>query len=157
MKRKIKIVLIISFIITVCFVSCGKKKDIPDKEIDSIEAKINDSLSIKIFFNGNHKDFSTVIIKNQNSNLYHIYGFHSDGITPSLMGREKNGNRVGLYYTFYPSGRLNNKVNYLNGKLDGDYESYSANGQLQYKAIFEKGAEKSVLIHDSTSVIKMQE
>ena len=156
MKSKIKIVFI-SLIVAVCFVSCNKKKNIPDVGMNSIEANINDSLSIKIFFFENHKDFSTVIIKNRNSNLYHIYGFHSDGITPSLIGREKNGNRVGLYYTFYPSGRLNNKINYLNGEIDGDYECYSANGQLQYKAIFEKGVEKSVLIHDSTSVIKIQE
>lgn len=146
----------ISFIAIVSFISCGKKKDIPDGGSDSIEAKINDSLSIKIFFHENHKDFSTVIIKNQNSNLYHIYGFHSDGITPSLIGREKNGKESGLYYTFYSSGKLNNKVNYLNGQLDGDYESYSENGQVQYKAIFEKGVEKNVIINDSTSVIKIQ-
>jgi antitoxin component YwqK of YwqJK toxin-antitoxin module len=157
MKSKIKITLIISLMAAVCLTSCDGRKDGHNELSDSIEAKINDSLSVKIFFNEDHHNFSTIIIKNQKSNVNHIYSFHNDGITPNIVGREKEGKRVGLYYTFYPSGRLNNRINYLDGEFNGDYVSYSANGQIQYKAIFEKGVEKKVLVNDSSSIIQIQE
>ena len=157
MTTKIRIALIVSFAAFISFMSCGKRENISNRETDSLEARINDSLSIKIFFNENHNDFSTIIIKNKKSKINHIYGFHNDGITPSLIGCEKDGKEIGLYYTFYPSGRLNNRINYLDGEFDGEYVSYSANGQIQYEAIFKKGAEKSVLVNDSISVIKIQE
>ena len=114
---------------------------------DYVEAKINDSLDVKIFFNTTNNTFSTLIIKNNQNGTHNIYGFHNDGITLSRIGSEKDGFRTGPYYTYYSNGKLNCKVNYIQGEFEGDYTCYSEDGNIIYKANYENGIEKNVEIN----------
>jgi len=144
-------------IITMCFFSCNNQRTNIDKNERPIEAKLNDSLDIKIYFDGKNNTISTIIIKNNNNKINNIYGFHDDGITPSLIGSEKNGVKKGLYYTYYSTGVLNNRINYIEGEIDGEYVSYSEQGKVIYRAYYEKGVEKEVEVEDSTKNIEIEE
>jgi antitoxin component YwqK of YwqJK toxin-antitoxin module len=88
-------------------------------------------------------------IKNSNTRYANIYGLHDDGITPALIGRGKNGVSDGLYFTYYSSGLLNIKMNYTDREIDGEYVSYSEQGDAIYKAYYKKGVEEQVEIKDS--------
>src|SRR3972149_7175009 len=140
MKNNNKIIFksIIFIILMSIFSSCLQEKNNNANETtNQIDVKINDSLDINIFFNKSNA-IRTIIIKNRLNGCNSIYGFHNDGVTPSVIGKEKNGQRTGLYYTYYSNGRLNNKINYDQGEFDGNYESFSENGKIIYKAYYEK-------------------
>lgn len=145
------------FMLVVLFYSCDFKKDNTNEVNNKIEAEVNDSLNICIFFNENSGAISTVIIKNKKSNLENIIGFHKDGTTPSLAGVKIDGLREGAYYTYYSSGSLNNKILYKQDEFDGDYISFSEEGIIKYKAFYENGIEKMVEINDTSSNIEIIE
>lgn len=134
-----------------CFhYSCNNSpKSNNEKAKKVVENRLNDSLDIKIFFDEKNHTIRTIIIKNSNTLYANIYGFHDDGITPALIGREKNGVSDGLYFTYYSSGFLNIKMNYTDGEIDGEYVSYSEQGDAIYKAYYKKGVEEQVEIKDS--------
>lgn len=140
------------FLIILLFSSCNNKKETPGGNNHEIEAKLNDSLSIKIYLDDQNKNFSGVIIKNTTSKINHIYWFRDDGITPVIIGRDSNGVRVGHYYTYFGNGRLNNSIYYVNGKAEGEWDIYSEDGKIIYKAYYENGKAKKVEINDTLVV-----
>jgi antitoxin component YwqK of YwqJK toxin-antitoxin module len=142
------------FILVIAFLlSCSNKNGYCKTE----KISFNDSLEIKIYFNQSNEAINTIIIENKNSGINNVYGFHNDGITPSLIGKEKNGKRTGVYYTYYSSGGLNNKINYSNGKFQGNYKSYSEDGELLYDAYYENGVEKEVKVNKIDDEILIEE
>lgn len=142
-----------TFIIFVFLGSCNNY----NVHKNQVETKLNDSLDIKIFFNDNGKTIRTLIIRNNLSKINNIYGFHEDGITISILGQEKDGLKIGPYYTYYSDGKLNNKINYREGKLDGEYISYSESGKVIYKAYYEGGIKIKEEIKDTTTNIEIIE
>ena len=52
---------------------------------------------------------------------------------------DENGNRHGLWESYYDNGQLYFKANYVNGKEHGYWESYYDNGQLFYKGNYVNG------------------
>ena len=137
------------FVIVLSFSSCNSKRETRDGSSHEIEAKLNDSLSIKIYLDDQNRNFSGVIIKNATSKINHIYWFNDDGITPVIVGRDSNGVRIGHYYTYFGNGRLNNSIYYVNGKAEGEWDIYSEDGKIIYKAYYENGVEKKVEINDT--------
>ena len=140
------------FLILLSFSSCNNRKNIPDGSAGKIEAKLNDSLSIVIYPNDKGNTIGTMIIKNSNSKVDYVYGFRDDGVTPIILGKEVNGKRDGIYLTYYSNGFLCTKSNFYEDELDGYTESFTPEGKIIYKAIYEHGVEKKVEICDSIAL-----
>ena len=160
MKKKNKFSIAKSLVlITIvgCFCSCNNDKDVSIKDVNFIEGRINDSIDVMIYLDKKSNNISTVIIKNKQTGVNNIWGFHRNGVTPVLSGREKDGMRTGLYLTYYSNGMLNNRVNYIKGEFDGEYMSFFEDGEIMYKAIYENGVEKEVEIDKTISEIEIVE
>ncbi len=150
MKMNIKKIVLrcVTFLWLVLFLyACTQEKAVNEKN-NQVKATINDSLDIVIFFNEN-SNVGTIVLKNKVSGVNNIYGYNDDGITPVLAGRELKGQRDGLYLTFYSNGFLNTRSIYSEGELNGYIESFSEDGKIIYKALYEKGIEKRIEIKDS--------
>jgi len=52
---------------------------------------------------------------------------------------DKNGNKQGLWETYYPNGQLETKGYYIDDRKDGIWEKYYSNGYLMYKALCKDG------------------
>ncbi len=142
-------------IFVIATLSCGSHNKLVERK--QFEAQLNDSISIDIYYNEENNTIRTIIISNNRSEEDRIYGFHDDGITPSVIGIEKNGVRNEVYYTYFSNGLLNNRINYRDGKLEGEYISYSEIGDIIYKAFYKDGQEISVETEDSNSIIEITE
>lgn len=46
------------------------------------------------------------------------------------------GNKEGLHISFYDTGQLFDRSNFINGKLEGPYEQYWSNGKLFFKVFY---------------------
>lgn len=115
----------------------------------NVKCELNDSLSVTLFFKEN-KNISSIIIENNNNNTSSFISFYKDGTTPVIIGHEKDGLRAGLYYTYYSSGRLSSKSQYLQGEIHGESICFSEDGRTIFKARYDKGIEQEVIVKDST-------
>ena len=97
-------------------------------------------------------------ITNINSQLSNFISFQEDGITPSIVANEYQGKRDGVYYTYYPNGKLNNRVHYEGGVLNGSYISFSEEGDTIYHAFYQDGEESQIIKKEpGASFVLMEE
>jgi antitoxin component YwqK of YwqJK toxin-antitoxin module len=143
-----------------------------------INKKLNDSLNICISFDKETKEISLISLFNSHTGISKAIEFSKDGASISSFYNFKdryNENDVsicsilndiyrfrenGVSYRYYSSGRLKFKVNFKNGKYDGLYEYYSSEGELLYKAIYENGIEKEVIIgtlYDEIEIVEIED
>jgi hypothetical protein len=55
------------------------------------------------------------------------------------QGSFKNGKRDGSWLSYWANGKLQSKTNHKNGKLEGSWVSYHLNGQLRDKGQYKNG------------------
>ncbi len=68
--------------------------------------------------------------------------FHSNGKLyrrTNYQSKNDGGQKHGLSEVYWENGKLENKVNYKDGKRDGLVEWYDKNGQLRHKANYKDG------------------
>ncbi|GAB5539437.1 MAG: hypothetical protein Salg2KO_15400 [Salibacteraceae bacterium] len=56
-------------------------------------------------------------------------GYADDAVVEE--GTYENGRKVGLWKTYYPSGKLKSEINHVNGRPKGPYKTYYENGQVE--------------------------
>ena len=139
-------VRIILVLIVIILSSCEGVEQSDNNRKVIVRKEINDSLSVRFSFDKENKNIYSLIFKNKNSNVNRFIGFRDDGFTISSITSYKNRKEVGLSYRYFPNGRLNLRVNYKDGEYHGDYEAYSEEGELLYKATYVNGIEKEVII-----------
>ena len=68
-----------------------------------------------------------------------------------VSGQQKgtiiDGKRDGFWESYYANGQLNWKGNYINDQLDGPWEYYHENGQLSFKGNYIEGKEQGIFEH----------
>lgn len=139
-------VRIILVLIVIILSSCEGVEQSDNNRKVIVRKEINDSLSVRFFFNKENKNIHSLIFKNKNSNVNRVIGFRDDGFTVSSITSYKNRKEVGLSYRYFPNGVLNFKSNFKDGEFHGDCETYSNEGILLYKATYLNGIEKEVII-----------
>jgi antitoxin component YwqK of YwqJK toxin-antitoxin module len=122
-------------------------------EGNSVTSKLNDSLKIDIFFED--KSPSMIFLKNTKSEVVYIYSFHADGLTPSCISKEVKNKKEGLFYTYFSSGHLNNKMYYEKGQLDGIRISYDQPCNIIYKANYINGEIDTVYCDDRIQEVEI--
>lgn len=133
-------------LVVVMLSSCNDVEQYDDNRKVVVRKEINDSLSVRFFFDKKNKNIHSLIFKNKNSNVNRVIGFSDDGFTISSITSYKNRKEVGLSYRYFPNGVLNFKSNFKDGEFHGDCETYSNEGILLYKATYINGIEKEVII-----------
>lgn len=78
----------------------------------------------------------TVCYYHQDTQLFVQY--HLDSSLRSI-GKAINGKRQGEWVTFYPTGVIQSKCNYINGLEEGAYEVNRENGQPYYRGQYLHG------------------
>lgn len=56
-------------------------------------------------------------------------GFDDNAIVEE--GSYENGRKVGLWKTYYPSGKIKSEITYVSGRPKGPYKTYFENGQVE--------------------------
>lgn len=110
-----------------------------------LEGQVNDSVTIKMNIDSVDNRIIYLRVTNINNQLSNLISFHEDGITPLIVAQEYQGERDGVYYTYFPSGRLNNKAHYESGVLNGSYLSFSEEGDTIYYATYMDGEESQIM------------
>lgn len=60
--------------------------------------------------------------------------YFTDGVTPKLKGEFTNNRPEGVYYKFYPNGKLREKGTYENSSYKDSLVRFHENGVLEYEA-----------------------
>jgi antitoxin component YwqK of YwqJK toxin-antitoxin module len=69
--------------------------------------------------------------------------YYTDGVTPKLKGEFSNNRPDGMYYKFYPNGKLREKGTYENSNYNDSLVRYHENGTVEYEAKYnEQGREQ---------------
>ena len=135
------------FLISTVFLSCLNQRSDSDRSEIKIVSKINDSLTINIYYE--NSVLQAIELINSSTTTKNAIGYHKDGITPALIGNWKNSEPIGPYYTFFSNGILNCQFSYNGGEYDGNYICYSENGHIIYKAFYEEGITVDVEVNDT--------
>lgn len=64
--------------------------------------------------------------------------YHKSGEI-QIVGEYKNGKRVGLWSSWYPSGELQSEITYKEGLEDGDYQVFHESGNQKIKGFYSNG------------------
>ena len=71
-----------------------------------------------------------------------------------LRGRLLDGNRSGLWESFYDNGYRWSEVQYVRGKRDGPTISYHPNGLMRYQGQYSGGDRRGIwMFYDTTGVL----
>ena len=82
------------------------------------------------------------------NDLFEIKGIYYNKLTEvpftgkidgKTKGSFKNGKRDGSWLSYWANGKLQSKTNHKNGKLEGSWVSYHLNGQLRDKGQYKNG------------------
>ena len=82
------------------------------------------------------------------NDLFEIKGIYYNKLTEvpftgkidgKKKGSFKNGKRDGSWIGYWANGKLQSKTNHKNGKLEGSWVSYHLNGQLRDKGQYKNG------------------
>lgn len=61
-----------------------------------------------------------------------------------IVGEYKNGERTGMWSSWFASGEIQSEVNYDKDLENGEYKVYYANGNLKIKGFYKKGKASGV-------------
>ncbi|OBY65566.1 hypothetical protein LPB3_04185 [Polaribacter vadi] len=151
MRMKLKIILV--FVLTAMFLSCKKEKTTPEKELNNVMSKINNKTSISYDLNYRIKYFEnldttnlyvkTIIIKEKSDSLFGGYIWYSrkDSITDYIKYYDLN--------SFYIINNNRKEVIQYNPKIPIPYGfTNNFDGKL-LKTYFLQGSSLKKLIQDS--------
>lgn len=125
---------------------------------NNIERQVNDSITIKMSIDSVNNKIIYLRVTNIHNQFSNLISFHEDGITPLIVSQEYQGKRNGVYYTYFPNGRLNNKAHYEDGVLNGSYLSLSEEGDTIYHASYKDGEESQIIKKEpEASFVLMEE
>lgn len=145
MKRyKISIPIIFIFFFQYSFSFAQKDScTILEKEIRINDSTLN-AVKSHIYL---EKHQSFIVIDTLN-NVKYFYGFFKDGITPSYFTKTVKDSCYKQTFRYYPTGQLNQKYSFKNGRLDGWYIIYNNLGEMIYKSFYKNGIIKSTVINE---------
>ncbi|MCB9198636.1 MAG: hypothetical protein H6600_09255 [Flavobacteriales bacterium] len=97
--------------------------------------------SLRIFNHQNGDPINQTDVNGKKNNWWIITGYmrNMSDYCPECVIEEGNyqlNRKVGLWYRYYPSGNIKNKIFYKNGKANGPFETYYPDGKLEEKGIW---------------------